>query len=199
MDFIVGLPPSLHRRSVYDSILVVVDRHSKMTCLIPCTQDATAVELGTLLLDEVFLRFGVPASIVSDRGSLFTSKYWETFCYYLRVKRKLSTAFRPQTDGQTERFNQELECYLRCYLNEEQSNWASLLSSAEWAINNSYNATIKAVPFHVTHNYVPRTRRNIDQGQAQGDSYKAEPESINADAAERVKEVREVRTHLQDT
>ena len=89
----------MHRGSVYDSILVVVDRYSKMVCLIPYTKNATAEDLGSILLDEVFLQFSIPASIMSDRGSLFTSKYWETFCYYLRVKRKLSTAFHPQTDG----------------------------------------------------------------------------------------------------
>ena len=75
MDFIVGLLPSLHRGNVYDSILVVVDRHSKMVYLVPCTQDTTVESLGTLLINEVFLRFGVLKSIISDRGSLFTSKY----------------------------------------------------------------------------------------------------------------------------
>ena len=201
MDFIVGLPPSMHRRHVYDSILVVVDRHSKMVCLIPCNQDMDTEELGEVLLDDVFSQHGFPSSIVSDRGSLFTSRYWETFCYYIRVKRKLSTAFHPQTDGQTERLNQTLECYLRCYLNEEQNNWASLLSSAQWAINNTWNSTIQAVPFHVTRTYVPRTLRNVeldDEAGSPADSGGHQPPSVNASAAARAKEIQEVRSHLQE-
>ena len=99
MDFIVKLPSSLYRGVVFDSILVVVNRFLKIVVLIPCNKTTTTEDLGTILFDDVFKRFSMPLSIVSDRGSLFTSRYWETFCYYMRIKRKLSTAFRPQTDG----------------------------------------------------------------------------------------------------
>lgn len=198
MDFIVGLPPSKHRGCVYDAILVVVDRHSKMVRLIPCTQKTTAEQLATLLFDDVFSLFGIPKSIVSDRGSLFTSRYWETLCYLLTIRRKLSTAFHPQTDGQTERLNQVLECYLRCYLNEEQDNWGELLRSAEWAINNSVNSTINAVPFHVAYNFSPQTRHNLDTESGEIGTSRTEwvPESINESASQRARAIEETRAHL---
>ena len=202
MDFIVELPPSLHRRLVYDSVLVVVDRHSKMVRLIPCNNDITAEELGVVLIDEVFTRFGRPSSIVSDRGSLFTSRYWETFCHFLKVKRKLSTAFRPQTDGQTERVNQVVECYLRCYLNDEQDNWAELLSGAEYAINNTFNATINAVPFQIVHTFDPRDRlvpaSQTNLRQLPRDSHEKELQVVNEKAKSKIDKMHEARIRLQE-
>ena len=122
LDFIVGLPPSLYGRVACDSIMVVVDRYSKMVILTPCRSTIDAPELGQIILEKVVARFGAPESIVSDRGSTFTSSYWGTLCAYLATRRLFSTAFHPQTDGQTERMNQTLECYLRCYVNYQQSD-----------------------------------------------------------------------------
>ncbi len=117
LNFITGLPPAARRRRAYDAILVVVYRLTKMVRYIACTTEIDAPELGDRLVEEIFSKFGVPRSIVSDRGSVFTSSYWSTMCYYLAVKRRVLTAFHPQTDGQTERINQNLECYLRYYCN----------------------------------------------------------------------------------
>ncbi len=161
MDFITGLPPSKHRGRVYDAILNVVDRYSKMVRHIPCTTDIDAPEMAELLIDEVFAKYGVPRSIVSDRGTTFTSEYWGSVCYHLTVRRRFSTAYHPQTDGQTERMNQTLETYLRCYTNYEQNDWTSLLSAAEFACNNSVNATIKATPFSIVYTWKPSLRINI--------------------------------------
>ena len=122
MDFITDLPPSNRNGSVYDAVLVVVDRYTKMSRYIPCKKTCTAEKLVTLFYEEVICRYGVPNGIVSDRGSVFTSGYWSSFCYEAHVKRRLSTAFHPQTDGQTERQNQTLEQYLRCYCSEHQSD-----------------------------------------------------------------------------
>ena len=95
IDFIVGLPPLAHRNNVYDAVLVVVDRFSKFVRFILCTNKMTVEELGTVLIDDVFTLFGFPTSMVTDCGSLFTSAYWETLCYFLAVKRRLSIAFHP--------------------------------------------------------------------------------------------------------
>ncbi len=105
MDFIVGLLPSLYRGVISNSVLVVVNRYSKIVCFIPCIQTIDASELATVMVNEVFSKFETLSSIVIDRGLLFISIYWVSFYYYLRVKRKLSIAFYPQTDGQTERLN----------------------------------------------------------------------------------------------
>jgi transposase InsO family protein len=152
LDFVTDLPPSALDGQVYDSILVIVDRFTKMAHYVPCRKRIQAEGLATLLLREVVRLHGIPKSIVSDRGPILTSKFWSSFCYYLGVRRGLSTAYHPQTDGQTERQNQTLEQYLRTYCNYEQDNWAELLSLAEFSYNDSKHAVTGSTPFQL--NYV---------------------------------------------
>jgi hypothetical protein len=140
---------------VYDSILVVVDRYTKTARYIPCNKTCTAEELATLFYTEIVCRYGIPKGIVSDRGSVFTSAYWSSFCYEAHMKRRLSTAYHPQTDGQTERQNQTLEQYLRCYCSEQQDDWAELLPMAEFASNNSVSATLQVSPAYALMGYNP--------------------------------------------
>lgn len=147
MDFITGLPPSGKGSTTYDAILVVVDRYSKAAKYIPTTQKVNAEGLADLFLAEVVYKTGSPRSIVTDRGTLFTSGYWRSFCQELQIKGRLSTAFHPQTDGQTERQNQTLESYLRVYCNFRQDDWASWLPAAEFAYNNSRNESTGISPF----------------------------------------------------
>jgi len=158
MDFITDLPPSKRREGVYDAILVVMDRYTKMAIYQPTTKTATAADLADLFVEAVVSRFGTPKGIVSDRGSLFTSNFWSEVCYYAKVQRRLSTAFHPQTDGQTERQNQTLEHYLRTFCDERQSNWAKLLPLAEFVYNNSDQASIRSSPFYVLYGYNPQIR-----------------------------------------
>ncbi len=112
----MGLPES--RKSdggkSYNSILVIVNRFSKMARYIPVRDTIDAAQLASILVQKLILQgAAVPSSIVSNRGSQFTSKFWSALCYHLKIKRRLSTAYHPQTDGQTERQNQTLEQYLR--------------------------------------------------------------------------------------
>ena len=109
-----------------------------MAQYIPTTKTVTATELADLFTDNIVRFFGLPLGIVSDRGSVFTSQFWADFCFVAKVKRRLSTAFHPQTDGQTERQNQTLEQYLRAYVGDNQASWTALLPLAEFAYNNSY-------------------------------------------------------------
>jgi transposase InsO family protein len=162
MDFIVDLPRSRWRGRDYDSIFVVVDRYSKFVRFIPCNKTITAEQLADLLMEEIVARYGAPRSIVSDQGSIFTSKYWSTFCYQLCIQRRLSTSFHPQTDGQTERMNQTLECYLRCYINYEQDDWTSLLASAQFAMNNAVNETTKEAPATLVYTFRPSLPFNVE-------------------------------------
>ena len=158
LDFVTGLPPARHRGQVCDAILVVVDRFSKMTRYIACTTETDAPAMAELLIEEIFSKYGTPRSIVSDRGTTFTASFWGTMCHYLVVKRCVSTAFHPQTDGQTERANQTLECYLRCYVNYQQDDWLMLLASAEYACNDHMNTTTGKVPFQVVLRFAPEWR-----------------------------------------
>ncbi|MBW0534574.1 hypothetical protein O181_074289 [Austropuccinia psidii MF-1] len=109
MDFPTQLPLSNN----FDSILVIVDRFSKMAIFIPTYRSITALDLAQIFISHVFSKHGLPVSIVSDRDSLFVSSFWTQLCQQLKISRDLSTAFHPETDGQTERVNQTLEQYLR--------------------------------------------------------------------------------------
>jgi len=144
MDFIVKLPKS----GKFDSILVIVDRRSKMAHFIPCNESITAEGTAKLVFNNIVCKHGVPQSIVSDRGPQFKSLFWKKLWELLGTKVNLSTAYHPQTDGQSERVNQTLEQYLRCFAAYEQNDWSDLLPSAELAYNNSINESIGMSPFY---------------------------------------------------
>lgn len=152
MDFITDLPAS----NSFDSILVVVDRLTKMAHFIPTTKTLNASGLAHLIIRDIVRLHGLPADIVSDRGTLFTSNFWQALTKTLKVETRLSTAFHPQTDGQTERLNQTLEQYLRLYVNDRQNDWAQLLPLAEFAYNNSEQSSSKQTPFFACFGYHPR-------------------------------------------
>jgi hypothetical protein len=156
MDFITGLPVS----DGHNAILVVVDRFSKMSHFIPCFDTITAKELSLLFLQHVFRLHGLPKDIVSDRGPVFTSKFWQELLKQFNVKSNLSTAFHPQTDGQTERINSVLEQYLRIYVNYQQDNWSSLLPFAEFSYNNAEQSSTQKSPFFSNYGYHPSLHFN---------------------------------------
>ncbi|EGE08388.1 hypothetical protein TEQG_08800 [Trichophyton equinum CBS 127.97] len=131
LDFITGLPPSRSEGNTFNALLVIVDILTKFALYIPCTKDVKAEGLGYLIFKNIISLFGMPANLVTDRGTLFTCKFWSALCFYLGSKRRLSTAFHPQTDGQTERQNQTIEHYLRCFTNFNQDDWSQHSSTSE--------------------------------------------------------------------
>ncbi len=157
MDFNTGLPENVAYGSTYDAVLVVVDKLSKMCHYMPCRSDMTAEELAEVITREVIRLHGVPSAIISDRGSLFTSRLWVNLMYSFRIERRLSTAFQPQTDGQTERQKSVLEQYLRTYVNYQQDNWALLLALAEFAYNAAVHSSTSKAPFKIVYGEVPRS------------------------------------------
>lgn len=152
IDFIVKLPLS----NGYDSICVIVDRLSKMAHFVPCNETITASSTAELFLQNVFKLHGLPDDIVSDRGPQFRSHFWTALLDLLGIKANRSTAYHPQSDGQTERVNQTLEQYLRCFINDRQDNWADLLPCAEFSYNNAWNVSTKCSPFFAVYNFHPR-------------------------------------------
>lgn len=152
MDFIVKLP----RSRSFDSVLVVVDRFTKMAHFIPCKESCTSAELANLVFAHVFKLHGLPDSIVSDRGPQFVSKFWKHLLQHLQIERNLSSARHPESDGQTERVNQILEQYLRCFVDSMQTNWSSLLPMAEFAYNNSFHSSSGFSPFYSNYGFHPR-------------------------------------------
>ena len=155
IDFIVKLPPSASHRQVYHSVLVVVNQYTKIAKYFPTRETIKAPELADLFLVRIIIQYRSPESIISDRGGLFTSGYWSMFSYSLMIHKKLSTAYHPQTDSQTEYQNQTLENYLQLYVNYLQDNWVSLLPVVEFTYNNSFNTTIKRTPFQMLIDYDP--------------------------------------------
>ena len=152
MDFIVELPNSVGMTT----ILTIVDRWTKMAHFIPIESLPSAEETAELFINHVLRLHGLPDEIISDRGSQFTSRFWKRFLELLGIKQSMSSAYHPQTDGQTERTNQTLEQYLRCFISYHQDNWVSLLPLAEFSFNNTLNASTKFTPFFANTGYHPK-------------------------------------------
>ena len=134
MDFITQLPRT---QSGYDAIYVVVDRCTKMCHFIPTRTTIDAEGTAQLFLDNIFRLHGLPDSIVSDRDPRFTGHFMTALCQKMGIHQKLSTAFHPQTDGQTEKMNRTLEEMLRHFVGPDQDDWEKYLSQCEFAVNNS--------------------------------------------------------------
>jgi hypothetical protein len=152
MDFITGLPS----RGGNNALWVIVDRFTKMAHFVACADTMGPKELADGFLRHVVRAHGLPNDIVSDRGSLFTSTFWKRVMGAMGTSRKLSTAFHPETDGQTERTNATLEQYLRAYCNYQQDDWEKLLPMAEFCYNNTQSETTKVTPFFANYGYHPR-------------------------------------------
>jgi transposase InsO family protein len=151
MDFITKLPISEGN----DMIMVVVDRLTKYAYMIPTTETIDARQMANLLLRYVFTNHGTPSKITSDRDKLFTSNMWQSLADQLGIEHRLSTAYHPQTNGQTERVNQTLEQYLRHYVNFQQDDWTGLLPMAQFAYNNAMHAATRETPFFANYGFNP--------------------------------------------
>ena len=157
LDFVVKLPPSKDPMTqvVYDSILVITDRLTKYAYMIPYWESSTAEQMADTFLRWIIAQHGTPDEIISDRDKLFKSRFWATLMARLGINRKLSTAFHPQSDGQTERINQTMEAYLRCYVNYKQDNWVALLPMAQFAFNSADAETTGISPFFANFGFNP--------------------------------------------
>nr|GFC83946.1 reverse transcriptase domain-containing protein [Tanacetum cinerariifolium] len=144
MDFVTKLPRT---SSGYDTIWVIVDRLTKSTHFLPMREDDSMDKLTKLYLKEVVTRHRIPVSIISDRDPRFASNFWIAFQKALGTRMDMSTAYHPETDGQSERIIQTLEDMLRAYVIDFGNGWERHLPLVEFSYNNSYHASIKAAPF----------------------------------------------------
>jgi hypothetical protein len=144
MDFIVGLPRT---ERGFDSIWVIVDRLTKVADFLPVKTKYSSAKLAELYMERIVSLHGVPKKIVSDRGTQFTSHYWQKLHESLGAKLNFSTAYHPQTDGQNERTNQILEDMLRACALQYGSSWDKSLPYAEFSYNNSYQKSLQMAPF----------------------------------------------------
>jgi hypothetical protein len=135
----------------HDAILVIVDRFSKMIRLFPTETTLSLGGLAKIYQDEIWKLHGIPKQIISDRGPQFASRFMKELCDAIGIKRNLSTAYHPQTDGQTEHINREVETFLRHYVNYSQDNWNDTLSSAEFQYNDKTHTTTEQSPFFLNY------------------------------------------------
>ncbi|SJL16240.1 uncharacterized protein ARMOST_19760 [Armillaria ostoyae] len=145
VDMITGLPSS----NGHDALLVIVDRFSKAIILVPCNIELSAEGWARILRNHVYARHGMPQVVISDQGPQFVSTFMKELYQMLDIKQNASTAFHPQTDRQTECVNQEVEKYLRIFINHQQDDWADWLPLAEFTHNNHAHSATGKSPFMI--------------------------------------------------
>ncbi|GJP69722.1 hypothetical protein CLOP_g722 [Closterium sp. NIES-67] len=154
LDFITGLPPTT---SSHDAILVVIDKFSKMGHFIPTHTTARTEETAQLFVRHIISQHGIPTTLISDRDPKFTSKFWKELMSLLGTKLGMSSAYHPQTDGQTERLNQIVEQLLRAACKDDISKWDLHLPVLEFAYNNATHAATGQTPFFLCYGRHPLT------------------------------------------
>ena len=152
-DLITELPPCNEK----DAILVVADRAGKRAHFVATTSSVSSPGLAELYLHNVWRHHGLPDGVISDRGPQFVSNFMRELNRLLGVKTSPSTAYHPQSDGQTERINQDLETFLRMFVNQRQDDWADWLPIAEFAYNNRVHSATRQTPFMMEYGFHPRT------------------------------------------
>jgi hypothetical protein len=163
VDFIVHLPKTT---TGYNAICVFVDRLTKMVHLCPTTDKCDGVETADLFMKHVWKHHGLPATIVSDRGTVFTGTFFSRLMSLLGIKQLLTTAYHPETDGQTERVNRVLQDCLRHYVSPTQDDWDAHLPYIEFAINTSKHASTLETPFFLNYGHHPRVPLDLHLPQA---------------------------------
>ena len=184
MDFVTGLPRTVKGN---DSIWVIVDRLTKSAHFLPMKINHSLEKLAELYIEEIVRLHGIPSSIVSDRDPRFTSRFWESLQKALGTKLRLSSAYHPQTDGQTERTIQSLEDLLRACVLEQSGSWDSYLPLVEFTYNNSFHASIGMAPYEAL--YGRRCRTPLCWYES-GESVVLGPEIVQQ-TTERVKMIQE--------
>jgi transposase InsO family protein len=134
---------------------VVVDRLTKYAHFIALAHPYTTNSIVHLFMDHIFKLHGAPVAIASDRDRIFTCHLWQSIFKAMKVSLHFTSAYHPQSDGQTERVNQCLENYLRCMAFREPKKWISWLALAEWWYNCNYHTSLKFTPFEALYGYAP--------------------------------------------
>eukprot|EP00253_Pinus_taeda_P012641 PITA_12641 len=183
MDFITGLPKT---KKGNDSIMVVVDKLSKAAHFIPVQSTYRAPQIAHVFMQNVFRLHGLPKVIISDRDVKFTSAFWRTLFADLGTQLNFSTAYHPQTDGQTERVNQVVEDMLRAFVMQQPTLWEEYLHLVEFSYNNGYHTSTQMSPFEVM--YGRKCRTPINWGGPE-DKLNLGPEMLK-EMEEMVKKVR---------
>ena len=155
MDF-MKLPEVQREGKVYNQLFVVVDRFSKYTYLIPQNVWYTAEQVANDFYRHIYINESLPSEILSDRDAKFTSNFWQETLHLMRIKPVMSTAFHPQTDGQTEQKNRETLNTMRSLLCDRGDKWIDIVAEAQAALNFRIDSTTQKSPFEICREYPPR-------------------------------------------
>jgi hypothetical protein len=186
IDFITGLPKS----KGYEAILVVVDKLSKYVHFIPPKHPYTAKTIAEVFVKEVVRLHGIPLSIVSDRDPVFMSNFWRELFKLQGTKLRMSTAYHPETDGQTEVVNRCLETYLRCFITDQPRTWANWISWSEYWFNTNHHSATGQTPYEVVYGRAPPVITRWVQGETRVDA-------VQRELVDRDEAIRQLRQHLQ--
>jgi hypothetical protein len=160
LDFIMKLPES----QGYDTSLTITDHDcSKASIFIPCKETIDSEGVTKVYAQHVIPHYGIPKKVISDRDPRFTSNFTKELCRILSIKQNISTAYHPQTDGQSERTNQSLEQYLRIVCAKDQHSWAEWLPLAQYVRNSWPSSTTKKAPYELILGYIPQVHQPIRQ------------------------------------
>jgi transposase InsO family protein len=160
MDFVKALP-KVHGKSV---ILTVVDQFSKYAHFIALDHPYTASSVARVFFMDIVRLHGFPESIVSDRDPVFTSNIWRELFKLAGVTLRLSTAFHPQTDGQSEAVNKSIAMYLRCITGDHPRAWLEWLPWAEYCYNTAFHSALRTTPFQVVYGRPPAANPALSTG-----------------------------------
>jgi len=161
LDFVEALP-SVHGKTV---LLTVVDRFSKYCHFIPLAHPYTAESVAQAFFTDIVRLHGVPQSIVSERDPVFTSAFWSELMRLMGTQLLMSSAFHPQTDGQTEAANRVIVMYLRCFTGDRPRQWLRWLPWAEYIYNTAYQTSLRDTPFRIVYGRDPPSIRSYEPGE----------------------------------
>jgi hypothetical protein len=186
LDFIEALP-RVRGKSV---ILTVVDRFSKYAHFIPLAHPYSAETVAQAFFSDIVRLHGMPQSIVSDRDAVFTSTFWQELMRLMGAKLHMTSAFHPQSDGQSEAANKVIAMYLRCFTGDRPREWIRWLPWAEYMYNTAYQSSLRDTPFHVVYGRHPPSIRSYEVGDTR-------VAAVAKTMAEREEFLEEVRLRLE--
>ena len=186
MDFVLGLPRTQRQN---DSVMVVVDRFSKMAHFIPCQKTHDVIHIADLYFKEIVRLHGIPKTITSDRDVKFLSHFWRTLWRKMGTKLQFSSASHPQTDGQTEAINRLLGNLLRSFVGKNLRQWDQITAQVEFAYNNSTNQATGMCPFEVVYGVRPLSPLDMAPSSNQN--------QFSTDADQRAKEIKKLHEQVR--